>query len=132
MCIRDRFFNANYPASSLGTASAVNVSVVGNDITVKVTGVVPTTFMKLANINSVNVGASSTVTKKQRKIELALVLDTTGSMDSGGKMTSLKSAAKKMVQTLFKGNKSDVKIAVVPFSGAVNVGTDNELSLIHI
>src|SRR5680860_219514 len=121
-----QFFNANYPASSLGTASAVNVSVVGNDITVKVTGVVPTTFMKLANINSVNVGASSTVTKKQRKIELALVLDTTGSMDSGGKMTSLKSAAKKMVQTLFKGNKSDVKIAVVPFSGAVNVGTDNE------
>src|SRR5665648_1255557 len=52
-----QYFNANYPSSSLGTAGSLKVSVVGDDITVKVTGTVPTTFMRLANINSVNVGA---------------------------------------------------------------------------
>ena len=41
-------------------------------------------------------------------------------------MTALKSAAKQMVSTLFEGNDSSstLKIAVVPFSGAVNIGSD--------
>jgi len=121
-----QYFNANYPASSLGTAGSLKVSVVGDDITVKVTGTVPTTFMRLANINSVNVGASSTVTKKQRNIELALVLDTTGSMGSGGKMSAMQSAAKSMVKTLFndKSTSETLKVSVVPFSAAVNIGAD--------
>jgi Flp pilus assembly protein TadG len=121
-----QYFDANYSSSSIGTPSALKVSFSGNDILVSVSGAVPTTFMRLANIGSLDVGASSTVTRKQRKIELALVLDTTGSMGSGGKMTSMKAAAKSMVQTLFKGDKDDIKIAVVPFSGAVNIGQDKE------
>ena len=124
-----KFFDANYSDSSaVGTASAVKVSFPGEDIVVKVSGTVPTTFMRLANVDSIDVGASSTVTRKQRKIELALVLDTTGSMDSSGKMDAMQAAAKKMVQTLFKGDKDDVKIGVVPFSGAVNIGTSNKSS----
>jgi Flp pilus assembly protein TadG len=121
-----QYFNANYSTSSIGATSAVQVSFPGNDIIVNVSGTVPTTFMRLANVNTIDVGASSTVTRKQRKIELALVLDTTGSMDSSGKMDAMQAAAKGMVDTLFKGDKDDVKIAVVPFSAAVNVGTANK------
>ena len=121
-----QYFDANYPSAALGTVGTLNVTFPGDDIKVEVSGTVPTTFMRLANINSVNVGSSAIITVKQRKIELALVLDTTGSMGSGGKMTSLKNAAEEMVKTLFDGNaiSPDVKIAVVPFSGAVNIGTD--------
>jgi len=79
-----QFFDANYSSSEMGTAGKLNVSFAGDDIKVEVSGTVPTTFLKLANIDSIDVGASSTVTKKQRNIELALVLDTTGSMGSGG------------------------------------------------
>jgi uncharacterized protein YegL len=53
-----------------------------------------------------------------------LVLDNTGSMNSGGKLTSLKTAATDLTQLLF-GNVSEsstVKIGIVPFSMSVNVG----------
>jgi Flp pilus assembly protein TadG len=123
-----QYFNANYPANSLGTAGALNVKFQGDDILVSVSGTVPTTFMRLANIDSVDVGASAVITKKERNIELALVLDTTGSMAYSGKMDALQSAAKKMVQDMFNGHDTSdtLKIAVVPFAAAVNVGTDKE------
>lgn len=121
-----QYFDANYPAATLGSVGALNVTFVGNDINVDVSGSVPTTFMKLANIDAVDVGANAVITVRQRNIEVALVLDTTGSMGRGSKMTSMKTAGKSMVKTLFgdKATSEDVKIAVVPFSGAVNIGTD--------
>ena len=121
-----QYFDANYPPSTLGTVGKLNVSFSGDDITVTVSGTVKTTFMGVANIDHIDVGATSTVTKKQRKIELVLVLDTTGSMGQGGKIDALKSAAKKMVSTLFNGNATSdsLKIGVVPFAAAVNIGTD--------
>jgi Flp pilus assembly protein TadG len=121
-----QFFNANYPASDLGTAGAINVTFSGDDIIVTVSGSVPTTFMNLAHIATVNVGATTKVSKKERNIELALVLDTTGSMGSGGKLTAMKAAAKQMVSTLFDGKSTSdtLRIGVVPFSVGVNIGSD--------
>ena len=82
--------------------------------------------MKLANIDHIDIGTTNTITKKERNIELVLVLDTTGSMGSGGKIAALKSAAKKMVDTLFDGKATSdtLKIGVVPFAAAVNIGSD--------
>jgi Flp pilus assembly protein TadG len=121
-----QFFNANYPPSTLGTVGALDVQVTDDNIFVTVKGTMQTTFMKLANIDSLNVGASTTVAKKERNIELALVLDITGSMNQGGKLSAMKSAATKMVSTLFDGKETSdtLKIAVVPFSVAVNIGSD--------
>lgn len=120
-----QFFNANYPVSAIGTPSALDVVLDGDNIKIGVTAEVPTTFMKLANVSKLDVGVEILVTKKQRNIELALVLDTTGSM-KGAKLTAMKNAAKKMVETLFEGkNTSDtLRVAVVPYSGAVNIGSD--------
>ncbi len=120
-----QFFNANYPVSAIGTPSELDVSFDGDNIKIGVTAQVPTTFMKLANYAKIDVGVETLITKKQRNIELALVLDTTGSM-KGAKLTALKSAAKKMVDTLFEGKSTSdtLKVAVVPYSGAVNIGTD--------
>jgi len=124
-----QFFDANYSSSELGTAGKINVSVLDDDITVEVSGTVPTSFMRLVNVSNLDVGVSTVVTRRQRNIELALVLDTTGSMSSSGKMASMQYAAKKMVQDLFGGNSTSetLKVAVVPFAAAVNVGkTNNE------
>jgi Flp pilus assembly protein TadG len=121
-----QFFDANYSAADLGTVGKLDVNFSGDDIKITVSGTVPTTFMKLANVNSVDLGASTVVKKRERKIELVLVLDTIGSMayslDSTSKISALKSAAKKMVSTLFKGNStsSDVKVG----NGKTN-GKDN-------
>jgi len=119
-----QYFDANHSSTQLGAIGKIDVLPSGDDIVVKVTGTVPTSFLQLANISSIDVGAETVVTRRQRNIELALVLDTTGSMGSSGKMTAMQTAAKKMVDNLFgQGNTSDtLKVSVVPFSGAVNVG----------
>ncbi|HEY9218425.1 MAG TPA: vWA domain-containing protein [Phenylobacterium sp.] len=54
-------------------------------------------------------------------LEVALVLDTTGSM-AGGKIATLKTAADALVKQITKVEDADVRIAVVPFSNYVNVG----------
>jgi Flp pilus assembly protein TadG len=122
-----QFFDANYPPNSLGTVGLLDVTFPGDDIVVKVSGKIPTTFMRLANIDEMNIATSSTITKKERNIELALVLDTTGSMGQNGKLTAMKTAAKSMVETLFdsKPTSDKLKIAVVPFAAAVNIGSGN-------
>jgi Flp pilus assembly protein TadG len=121
-----QYFDANYPASTLGTVGALSVSVDGSDIKVNVSGQVPTTFMQLANITTVDVGASATIAVGMGTVEVALALDNSGSM-SGSKISSLKTAAADLVDTLFasaqNSSKPDpIKIAVVPFAASVNVG----------
>ncbi|NBB16877.1 pilus assembly protein TadG [Caulobacter sp. SLTY] len=73
------------------------------------------------------VGAKSEVLRSMNKIELALVLDNTGSM-SGSKLTNLKVAAKNLIDTLAasaarSAEPNPVKIGIVPFSQAVKVGS---------
>jgi Flp pilus assembly protein TadG len=123
-----QFFDANFPPNKIGTAGEIGVEVSEETVVVNVDGLVPTTFMKLANINSVAVGVNATIAKKNRFLEVVLVLDVTGSMNSGGKLTAMKNAANNMVDTLFgsKATSDELKIGVVPFSGAVNVGTDKQ------
>lgn len=63
-------------------------------------------------------------------IELALVLDNTGSMGDSGKLEALKTAAKTLVDKLsesakLSGDPDALKIGVVPFSISVNVGSAN-------
>lgn len=121
-----QFFDANFSTSKLGTAGKVELAFADNDIKVSVNGSVPTTFLKLANISSIDVGATSTVTVGMGTLEVAMALDNSGSM-SGSKLSALKTAADDLVETLFaeaKGStKPDpIKISVVPFAAGVNVG----------
>ncbi|MBL4853724.1 MAG: VWA domain-containing protein [Robiginitomaculum sp.] len=54
-------------------------------------------------------------------VNIALVLDTTGSM-SGAKLGSLKTAANNLVDLLESYDNDSLKVSVVPFSQYVNVG----------
>ncbi|MDO9336161.1 MAG: pilus assembly protein [Caulobacter sp.] len=72
------------------------------------------------------VGANSEVLRSMNRIELALVLDNTGSM-AGSKLANLKIAAKNLVDTLAasaarSSEPNPVKIGIVPFSQTVKVG----------
>ena len=81
----------------------------------------------------VMVTATSEVVRSVNKLEVALVLDNTGSMDSnlgsgGKKIDALIDASKSLVDVLSaaaaRASDTDaVKIAVVPFSMTVNVGS---------
>jgi Flp pilus assembly protein TadG len=92
---------------------------------VKASGTVPTTFTKLLGHDKLDVQSSVQVKWGVKKLELALVLDNTGSMGSNGKMTELKAASKNLLTTLKNAAKElgDVKVAIVPFDKIVNIGT---------
>ena len=71
-----------------------------------------------------------------KKLELALVLDNTGSMANNGKLTQLKTAAHNLLTTLQTAAKQpgDVKVAIIPFDTKVNIGTgykDRVLGRLH-
>jgi Flp pilus assembly protein TadG len=91
---------------------------------VTVKGKIPTRFMLLAGITEIEVGAFAEAERGSNALELAMVLDNTGSMSSNGKLVTLKSAARSMIATLLDNAPpgSDVKIGIVPFSEYVNVG----------
>ncbi len=84
---------------------------------------VKTTVMSLAGYERMNIDVTSQVTRGGSVVELALVLDTTGSMNSNNRMVELKKAATDLVKSLIKEGGNDVKIAIVPYSDYVNVGT---------
>jgi Flp pilus assembly protein TadG len=119
------FFDANYPAQEMGVPGALAMAINDNVITLSASAEVDTAFMRVVGYNEMSVGATSEVTRKLTGLEVVLVLDNTGSMGSGGKITALKSASKELVNILFgdQTNPDYLKIGLVPFSAAVNVGT---------
>ncbi|MHA1166056.1 MAG: pilus assembly protein TadG-related protein [Alphaproteobacteria bacterium] len=122
------FFAANYDAEVLGTPSPLNVSIQGKVITISATSTVDMVLMQLAGFNQISVGALSEITLNEKKIELVMVLDNTGSMGWSGKLTSLKNASNTLLDVLIPdaggGVSEDVKIGLVPFAAAVNIGSD--------
>ena len=76
-------------------------------------------------IQSFPVAVNTEVQWGMKKLELALALDNTGSMDSNSKMTELKKAAKNLIATLQKSvmKPGDVKISIIPFHKEVRVDT---------
>lgn len=109
----------------LSSTSPVQLQIGANEnYTLTFTGTVETSFMKLAGINSVAVDVmAKSVRAVTGQTEIALVLDTTGSM-SGTKMATLKQAATDMVNTIYAdaGASSVVRMSVVPFAQYVNIG----------
>jgi Flp pilus assembly protein TadG len=94
--------------------------------TVKIAGKISTGFMYLAGVPTMDVGAVSQANVGATALELAMVLDNTGSM-AGAKIDSLKASANQLITILDgeKGDYSTLKVGVVPFAEYVNVGTGN-------
>lgn len=92
-------------------------------VTMSVNGRLPSTFARIFNLDVLKVGVNAQAQRPGgQTIEIALVLDNTYSM-VGQKLTDLKSAANALIKTFEDVADLDVKIAVVPFSRYVNVGT---------
>jgi Flp pilus assembly protein TadG len=96
-------------------------------LTITGSATVNTVFAQFIGQSKVDFSASAEVLWGIKKLNLALVLDNTGSMSSSGKMSNLKTAAHKLLDVLEKAVKTpgDVKVAIVPFATDVNAGTAN-------
>lgn len=99
----------------------------GNKVVVLASANVKTNFMQLTGFSTMKVGADAQVRWGNSRLRVALVLDTTGSMASDGKMTALKTATKSLLDQLKAAavNNGDVYVSIIPFSKDVNVGDSN-------
>ncbi|OIN86274.1 MAG: hypothetical protein AUJ12_06435 [Alphaproteobacteria bacterium CG1_02_46_17] len=120
----NQFFYQNYPSSKVGATYDLTVSIIGDDIAVSVKADYDTSFSRLLGIDEITVAANTRVTREILGLEVAMVVDVTGSMSSNNNIGTLKVAAKNFLDTLCKDStcSSLVKIGIVPFSAAVNVG----------
>lgn len=122
------FFNANLTAGgdilrnpTLDIATSDDERV----ITLTATAEVEPTFMTVFGVETVPIRAYSEVTRETRGMELALVMDNTGSM-YGSKMTAMKNAAQGMIDAIF-GDETVLPhlwISLIPYTATVNVGED--------
>ena len=101
-------------------------------VTVKGSTKVKTVMLGLLKIPEINVAASSSASFGITNLQVALVLDNTGSMkqtDASGtsKISALKTAAHNFLDTMKAASKSagNIEVAIVPFAVGVNVGTEN-------
>ena len=125
--------NANLASVNGATLTSsgfhLNGAYIDSTATIQITPIVANLWMS----GNMNVTVTSQVVRTMNNLEVALVLDNTGSMGnnlgSGGtKIAALQSASQTLVNTLFTAAASStapnpLKISVVPFSHTVNVGS---------
>lgn len=87
------------------------------------TATVMPALLGVLNIGAVTVSAASTAQSAAYGLELALVLDNTGSM-AGWPITSVISASNELLNILYGGSDTqpNLWVSVVPFAAAVNMG----------
>ena len=83
-----------------------------------------TSLMNIVGINTMDLTAYSEVKLGGDGIEVALVLDNTGSMNAAGRLPALKDAAKLLVDQIMeaKDQGAYARVGIVPFSNYVNIG----------
>lgn len=127
----DMSVTADKAAGQVGKDSAtitVSVDPEAARFTGEATMNVSAPFLSIAGINHIPVTANAVAALAGKELELSVMLDITGSMDSyyngTRKINDLKSAANDLID-IFKVNLSSgaTRIALVPFSEGVNVGS---------
>ena len=123
------YFNASFnnpDAKNLTVTPVLQTPQAGSYIlTITSKGKIDLRFMTVLGKSSLDLSSSSEVKWGIKKLELAMVLDNTGSMAQAGKMTALKTASHNLLTTLKGAAKKlgDVKVAIIPFDVTVKPGT---------
>jgi len=119
--IGDKALTANLQMVHGATLRSSDFTLVGNKVvaqaSVQLAAYAPMEFTHTP------VTVNSEVTRSGNNLEVALVLDTTGSM-AGSRITNLKSAANQLIDLVVSDTQTPYysKIAIVPYSNSVNPG----------
>lgn len=109
-----------------GEIVSVKFKAIDNGVRILATaeGFVRTSILGYFNSDRLFFDAQSEVMRATKNVEVALVLDTTGSM-AGTRLTDLKAAANDLIELVVKDVQQPFysKVAIVPYAVAVNVGS---------
>lgn len=142
--VATKYVNANFSQGNLGAVLGPVTAVLSADkkiVTVSATATLGTSVMKVFGQDSVNLDATSQVTRANKGMELLLVLDTTGSMNSAVNSSNSSTSKISALRTAVAGTGGlldilygktggvsnntvpNLWVGIVPFSQAVNIGT---------
>lgn len=123
------YFQTNFPPgymdAALGTNDPqINMDANAEELTLSATATIPTTFMRILGHNDMTVRASNVIHRTVKGMELALVMDNTGSMSNNSRMTLMKAAATDLVNILFGSRETapNFWISLIPYVAIVNIG----------
>lgn len=121
----NNWMKANLPADVQDQFTGASVTIDRTARTVKIVanGSVPATVAQVLGTTTMPVSTVSQSTWGTNTIELALVLDNTGSMSQNNKMTALKQAAKDLVTIMQNATQEtdQIRISIVPFATQVRI-----------
>ena len=127
------FFDSNYDDDFMGGRIVDFDAAVDEDsenMVVEAVVTIPTTFMQIFGFEELSLSSEAQVSAAHTNLELALVVDVTGSMnwlDSDGavKIESLRTAGRTLLSTIYGETATSlpgVHISLVPYRAAVNIG----------
>lgn len=114
--------------------NAVDVNTTNGTLFFRAELKIPMAFVALVGIDQMTTQIIAQSTRKKLYVEVALVLDNSGSMAWDSRLTNLKSASKCAINILFYGTCSpgsgavknaNTKVGLVPFNFFVNVGASH-------
>ncbi len=116
---------ANEPVDISDDAISVRIDRTARTITVDGRAGLQASMTRVIGMDRIEVAAEAQSNWGTNTIELALVLDNTGSMASSGKMAALKEAARNLVKTMKEASaeKDQIRISIVPFATQVRLDT---------
>jgi Flp pilus assembly protein TadG len=120
----ERYFKAVMTERDDLATLPITVQRTDKAVSIKAAGVMPTRFMHLFGRNTIDIASLSEAAISQRRVEIALVLDNTGSMSRLNKMDELKKATRNLIDAAEKAAPTGtgmIKIALVPFDTHVKL-----------
>ncbi|QEL25681.1 VWA domain-containing protein [Bosea sp. F3-2] len=121
----DSWIRDNLPASAKKefTGASVVIDRTARTIKISANANVETTVGRVVGSQYIPVASNSQSTWGTNKIELALVLDNTGSMSNSEKMTNLKAASKDLINIMKDAaiETDQIRISIVPFNTQVRI-----------
>jgi len=117
-----QFFDANMTGSKIIGAQLSIVAVTGK-IDLAASAIYKTQLFSVLGVYEIALGVTAEARWGQKKLEVALALDNTGSMAWSGKMTELKKAVRDLLDKLQAAamTPDSVRVAIIPFDTTVRV-----------
>lgn len=118
----NEYLQMTYPGAEGVNIRLEDIKREGDLVTISASNKIPTYFTGIFGSSGMDIGATSQALYSNRSLDIALVLDTTFSMN-GAKLSNLKLAANNLVDTFGDFENDSVRASVIPFAQYVNVGT---------
>lgn len=82
-------------------------------------------FMHMLGVDELKSFAAGSAEERRTNVEISLVLDVSGSMNSGSRASNLRTAAKDFIDRILREDTENrVSISIVPYNGHVMLGTE--------